>query len=387
MDGAECLLEDDMTAVVGVKPRKLTIVDTDVHHNYKHKSELFPYLTKFNAERFGDYGFGVDVNFAFNGGSRGRRVDVIDENNPPPPDLGPAAFDVEDTRKRLLDGCGIDLAILTGGPGQIASAMTDLDYATALCQAFNDYSLEHWIAKDSRFRLALHINSQDPAGAVAEIDRLGSHPAVCAIMLGCGAPRPFGHRFYHPIYEACVRNGLAVAMHFGAEGAGINPPPSAAGFPSYYIEGRQLRSSFYLVHVVSFIFEGVFEKFPTLKIGILEAGFAWLAPMMWKMDLDWKGLRRQTPWVKKLPSEYLKDHIRFATQPMEEPDDPNALKQVIEWIEGSRTLMFATDYPHWDWDDPAMTLAGYPEDFRRRVFAENAIDTFGLTLPAMSQAA
>ncbi|MEZ5866865.1 MAG: amidohydrolase family protein [Geminicoccaceae bacterium] len=131
---------------------------------------------------------------------------------------------------RLLDQLDIELALLTGGPGQLASA---------ICRAFNGFWIGHWLANDSRFRLALHINSQDPARAAAEIDRLGSHPGVCAIMLGCGAPRPFGSRFYHPIYEACVRNGLAVAMHFGGEGAGLNPPPSAAGYPSYSTERRQ----------------------------------------------------------------------------------------------------------------------------------------------------
>jgi len=376
-----------MNTVIGAKARKHPIIDTDVHHNNAHKSDLYPYMTRFNAERFSEYGFGVQNSFAFNGGSRGRRFDVVDEKNPAPDSVGAAAYDVDDTRRRLLDGLGIDLAILTGGPGQICSAMMDVDYASAICRAFNDYSIEHWVARDSRFRLVLHINAQDPVGAAAEIDRLGPHPAVCAVMLGCGSPRPFGNRFYHPIYEACVRNGLAVSMHFGGEGAGINPPPSAAGYPSYYIENRQLRSSFYAVHAVSFIFEGVFDKFPTLKIGMLEGGFAWVAPLMWKMDLDWKGLRRQTPWVKRLPSEYLKDHIRFSTQPMEEPGDPNALKHIIDWIDGSRTLMFATDYPHWDWDDPAMTLAGYPEDLRRRIFCQNALDTFSLKLPSMSQAA
>ena len=120
---------------------------------------------------------------------------------------------------------------------------------------------------------------------------------------------------------------------------------------------------------------------------MLEAGFAWLAPAMWKMDLDWKGLRRQTPWVKKLPSEYIKQHIRFATQPMEEPDQPDALKHVIDWIDGGNTLMFATDYPHWDWDDPHQIMSGFPDDLRRRIFADNAIETFGLTLPAVSKAA
>ncbi len=362
--------------------RSFPIVDVDVHHTYADKADLLPYMSRVHAERFSFYGMGVMGNsYASNGGWRGRRADTVDIDEPQPDSLSSSAVDAEDTRVRLLEASNIDLAMLTGGPGSAASAMMDLDYASAICRAFNDYSLEHWVARDDRFRLALHINSQDPQGAVEEIDRLGSHPAVCAIMLGCGAPRPFGHRFYHPIYEACERHGLAVALHFGAEGAGTYPAPSPAGYPSYYIESRQLRPSFYSVHVASFIFEGVFIKFPTLKVAMIEGGFAWVPPLMWKMDLDWKGLRHQTPWVEKLPSEYLKDHIRFSTQPMEEPEDPAALELLIKWMAGERTLMFATDYPHWDWDDPEQTLVGFPDDVRRRIFADNAIETFNLTLP------
>lgn len=361
--------------------RSFPIVDTDVHHTYAEKSDLYPYLSRYYAERFADYGMGVGTSHANNGGFRGRRADTIDVEVPQPANIGTSAIDVQDTITRLLDASGIDIALLTGGPAAAAGAMMEVDYASAICRAFNDYSMEHWIAADPRFRYALHVNAQDPVGAAAEIDRLGSHPAVCSIMLGCGSTRPFGNRFFHPIYEACVRNGLAVSMHFGGEGSGVNPPPSAAGYPSYYIESRQLRPTFYSVHVASFIFEGVFEKFPTLKVGMLEGGFAWVPPLMWKMDLDWKGLRHQTPWVEKLPSEYLKEHIRFATQPMEEPADPDALKHVIKWMDGEHTLMFATDYPHWDWDDPAMTLVGFPDDLRRRIFSTNALETYGITLP------
>lgn len=366
------------------KRRAYPIVDTDVHHGYADKSDLYPYLSKYYAERFADYGFGVGTSHANNGGFRGRRADTIDVDAEQPDNIGASAIDVEDTVTQLLDATGIDIAILTGGSAGAASAMMELDYASALCRAFNDYTIERWLSVDDRFRFTIAICHQDPVGAAAEIDRLGSHPQVCGIMMPCGATKPFGHRFYHPIYEACVRNGLAVALHFGYEGAGINPPPSSAGYPSYYIESRQARPSFYSVHVASFIFEGVFGKFPTLKVAMLEGGFAWVPPLMWKMDLDWKGLRHQTPWVEMLPSEYLREHIRFATQPMDEPDDPNALKQIIDWMDGARTLVFATDYPHWDWDDPDMTLTGFSDDLRRRIFAGNAVETFNLTLPAAS---
>jgi predicted TIM-barrel fold metal-dependent hydrolase len=362
------------------KRRSFPIIDTDVHHGYADKSDLYPYLSKAYQERLADYGFGSGVSYNNNGGLRGYRVDALKSGGTPPGGGGVSATDVELLQTQLLDECGIDLAILTGGQAYGTSAMMDVEYANAICRAFNDYTLEHWVAKDARLRHTLAVNMQDPEGAVAEIDRLGNDPNVVGIMIPCGATKPYGHKFYHPVYEACERHGLAVGMHFGSEGSGINPPPTSAGYPTNYIESRMARPSFYAVHVSSFIFEGVFTKFPTLKVAMLEGGFAWVPPLMWRMDLDWKGLRYQTPWVERLPSEYLREHIRFASQPMEEPHDPKALELIIDWMDGKQTLMFATDYPHWDWDDPAMSFTGLPEDLRARIFAGNAAETFRLSL-------
>src|SRR5579884_1322234 len=234
----------DQARAKGSSKIRLTIIDTDVHHGVRDKKLLIPYLPKVYQERMQDYGYGGGGSlYANNGGYQGRRVDAYDPKEPG--DAGTQITILEKCQAQLLDGCGIDIAILTGGSAAIASSMTDLDYATAICRAFNDYTIENWLAKDSRLRFCMSICTQDPWGAVQEIDRIGDNPAIVGIMMPCGAPRPFGHRFYHPIYEACVRHNLTVALHFGGEGSGVNPPPSAAGYPSYYAEARQMRPSFY----------------------------------------------------------------------------------------------------------------------------------------------
>ena len=70
-------------------------------------------------------------------------------------------------------------------------------------------TLEHWVGADSRFRSSIHIAPQDPQLAVAEINRLGPKPECVQVMMPAGSRQPFGHRFYHPIYEACQRHGPA----------------------------------------------------------------------------------------------------------------------------------------------------------------------------------
>jgi predicted TIM-barrel fold metal-dependent hydrolase len=129
-------------------------------------------------------------------------------------------------------------------------------------------------------------------------------------------------------------------------------------------------------HVASLIAHGVFEKFPSLRFVLIECGVAWLPALLWRLDADYKALRKETPWLKRLPSEYAADHIRLTTQPLEQPDDERHLWALLEAIHGERTLMFATDYPHWDFDDPDRVRI--PPEWRERVFSENAREVYGL---------
>ena len=76
-----------------------------------------------------------------------------------------------------------------------------------------------------------------------------------------------------------------------------------------------------MAHLASLICEGVFEKFPDFRFLLIEHDFFWVPGMLWHMDSDWKALRDYTPWVKKLPSEYVRNHVRFGSQPM--PDVPS----------------------------------------------------------------
>jgi len=94
-------------------------------------------------------------------------------------------------------------------------------------------------------------------------------------------------------------------------------------------------------------------------------------------------LGRETPWVKRPPSEYVYEHCRFTTQPMESPDNKQDLLKVLEWGRAEQTLMFASDYPHFDFDSPETSLPPMPEELRKRVFSETAREVF--KLPARSR--
>ncbi len=126
------------------------------------------------------------------------------------------------------------------------------------------------------------------------------------------------------------------------------------------------------------MFEGVFERFPKLKIVLIEGGFSWAPALGWRMDKHWERMRKEVPDVKRPPSEYVREHVWFTTQPIEEPEDPQHLADIIDWIGWDR-LMFSTDYPHWDFDHPQHVFKfALTEAQKAKVFRDNAKALYGL---------
>ena len=116
----------------------------------------------------------------------------------------------------------------------------------------------------------------------------------------------------------------------------------------------------------------MFERLPELKIVMIEAGFGWMPALGWRLDKNWKRMKDEVPHLKRAPSEYLREHIWVSTQPMEEPETPEHLIDIMEWI-GWDKIMFASDYPHWDFDDPFTALPPSLSEARRnQIYSGNA---------------
>jgi predicted TIM-barrel fold metal-dependent hydrolase len=151
----------------------------------------------------------------------------------------------------------------------------------------------------------------------------------------------------------------------------------AGAAPTYYVEWHTGLSQVFQANLISLVCHGVFERFPTLKVVMTEGGFAWLPDVLWRLDKNVKGLREQVPWIRRLPSEYVFDHVRFTSQPFVEPRRREHLHVLCDITQAGRTLMFSSDYPHWDFDDPMNALNAIPEAIRQRVRSGNAMDTYG----------
>jgi hypothetical protein len=211
--------------------------------------------------------------------------------------------------------------------------------------------------------------------AAAEIDRVGSHPGIVQVMLPVVAQALYGQRRWWPLFEAIERHNLVASFQFGGA-SGF--PMTAAGWPSHYIEEYVDMAAVFQSQLLSIVSEGLLEQFPTLRLAMVESGWSWLPGFVWRFDKVWKGLRRETPWAKMLPSEYIKERMRFSLQPLDLPRDPVIVQQIFEQLNADNLLMFSTDYPHWHFDSPEDALpAGLTEVQRSKILYDNAASFYG----------
>jgi predicted TIM-barrel fold metal-dependent hydrolase len=162
------------------------------------------------------------------------------------------------------------------------------------------------------------------------------------VLLPVRADAPWGNKRFHRLFEVAAAHGLVVGLH--AWGRPVSAP-TPNGLTFTYLEDYVSNQLIAQSHVLSFVSEGVFERVPELRVSISECGFAWLPPLLWRFDKDWKGLWREVPWVKKEPSLYVREQIRATTAPAHLPPDPAQVAELVDMV-GSDWLLYASDYPH-----------------------------------------
>jgi uncharacterized protein len=361
-------------------PARLRAVDVDLHHEIRDWGALAAYVTPGLRWRVTRPGGPPLARHGF------RMIGPHYGTAPTPAEGdggGPAhpASDPAWVKQHYLDARGVDIAILTGTLLSLG-VQPNADLAAALASASNQWTLETWVRPYTCYRGSILVAQQDPQQAAAEINRLGDEPGMVQVLMGSASEAPLGRRTYHPIYAACVEHGLPLALHVGGEGAGVSPPATAVGHPTTYFEWYGSLPQSYMGHIMSMVTEGVFERFPTLQVVLYDAGVFWLPHVMWRFDKNWKAQRSETPWVKRAPSSYIRDHFYLTTYPLEAAPDPKYLHQVFDMIEAQRRLLFSSNFPNWELGDPFEMVRDVPESMQRRVMVDNALALYGERLLA-----
>lgn len=345
------------------RPAKDPIIDCDIHNAPSSDTDLSKYLSPrwrrhheiFGLRgHFGDYYPQANLNAA--------RVDAWSPSGLPP------GSDLAFLQEQLLDHWNIEYGILN--PLLYVAGQLNLEYGAALSSAFNEWLADAWLDREPRLRASMKVPYEDGELAAAEIDRVAPDRRFVQALVIARTAEPLGRRKYWKMYEALARHDLPLGIHFGGSGG---HPITAVGWPSYYLEDHAGMSVTFQYQVISLICEGVFEHFPTLKVVLIEGGSAWLPSLMWRLDHAYRRLKDEVPHLKRLPSEYIREHFWITTQPIEEPHRPRQFLEFLDHLDMNARLLFATDYPHWDFDAPDLALPPLIKpDLRRAILRDNA---------------
>lgn len=344
---------------------KPAIIDCDIHNELDSERDLYPFLSDRWRAHLMTYGMRGPSGAVYPRFTN-RRADAY------PPSGRDAGSECAFTAVQLLDEWNIARGILNPLTG--VGSQLNPEFDAALATAVNDWQVAEWLDREPRLRASIVLPFEHADLAVAEIERRASDPRFVQVQF-TGRPRePMGRRKYWPIYEACVEHGLAVMSHaFGSGGQ----PITGCGWPSFYIEDHVGPSQSMQANLISLVVEGVFERFPALRVVSAENGFAWVPSLLWRLDNTYALLHDETPHLTRRPSEQIRDHVWFCTQPVEEPDRPEDLRWLMEQV-GTDHLIFASDYAHWDWDAPDTAIpARLPDDLRRKIYYDNALALYG----------
>ena len=359
------------------------LIDCDIHLGYETLADLTPYLdapTRELVASSGTNGLAMPT-YPWNHPSGWDRHDVYQRGDVPSTDF--VFISLETLRERHLDAYDVDLGIVEPDEAAVFSVLPNAQLAARLCSAYNDWLFERFLQEERRLRGMIVVPAQFPEAAAREIRRAGGLDEFVGIFLPGGARVPYGNPMYDPIWEAANELGLPVAVHTHYESVGIAGPVTAAGMPDHYVEYHTLCGSGMYGHFVSILCHGIFERFPDTRVAMVEGGLVPFVGFLWRLDMDWKACRAEIPWCKRRPSEYVWDHVRFGTQPLESPDNPEQLLAAVEFLRPWDTLMYASDFPHWDFDEPEQTLRQLPSEWRDNVRWRNAHGFFRLPAHAL----
>lgn len=271
----------------------------------------------------------------------------------------------------ILDPLGLRFAI--GNVIHGAQMMMSEDLSLAFCRAINNWLAAEWLDRDPRLRASIVVPPHGPELAAEEIERLAGDRRFVQVLLLAMAEVPLGRRIMWPVYRAAEKHGLPIGIHAGST---FRHPPSAGGWGSTYLEDYVSYAQGFSGALNSLLAEGVFQKFPDLRVVLIESGVSFLPASMWRFDKTWRGLRGEVPWLNRLPTDIVRQRVRLTAQPFDAPPDARSLAMVLEQLGSDEMLLFATDYPHWHYDGDEALPPGLPPDLVQKITVDNPLSTY-----------
>ncbi|MDQ4115978.1 MAG: amidohydrolase [Actinomycetota bacterium] len=276
--------------------------------------------------------------------------------------------------RRAMDAMSIDLQVVFPQPMLETGLHPQPQVATALLQAYNRWFTSEILPREPRVKTMLGLPFEDPDACLATIEEFADVPGVIGFLVTSQRHAGVHRNAYMPVYAELERRGLPIGFH-----AGPNQADSMTSTMNRFLSAHSM--SFVtcnMTHLTNWVINGIPERFPGLKTIWIESGLAWVPFMMQRLDHEYYMRQSDAPLLTKPPSHYMREMF-YTSQPMEWTDD-KLLQATLEAIDAPNSLMYSSDWPHWDFDVPGR-IAALPfldDRAKRNILGETARRVFGL---------
>ena len=272
-----------------------------------------------------------------------------------------------------LDALSIDVGVIFPDHFLKIATLPNASYASAIARAYHRWIKDHWLHEENDLYATMIAVPQDPEEGAREIARWAGDERFTGIYLPTSEVYPmWGHRKYDPIFEAAQRFDLPLFLH-SVGGLG-------SGFPFNCEQFYTSISSHTVNHVfammgnwMNMMETGVPVRYPDLRICFAESGLTWVPFLRMRLDKEHAENRRLWPHFNDRPSRWMRKFY-FATQPVEEPENRRDLVDIIRIYDGEDTTVFASDWPHHDFDHPKVVFnLPVSDEMKRKLMGANAL--------------
>jgi uncharacterized protein len=294
-----------------------------------------------------------------------------DRDPNPRGDFDPAA------RIADLDFEGVDVNLmLPSGWFGCWTTVDDTDVELSMYRAYNRWMADYCAAYPDRLTGVILVSGRDVEGSLPDLERAAKQPWAMSVFVYAPYGMPLDHPALEPYWKVAVENDLNVVLHTFT----VMPPYAPGGLDSWdnlWLQRSSAHPWCGMRNMASIIGGGVLDRYPDLRLGVLEAGHGWLPFWICRLDEHQKSVAAALPDLKHSPSEYVLSGRYFQTIEMSE--GLPVTRSVIDQL-GDGILMYASDYPHGEsWFPHSVdTVMSWdlPEPTKRKLFWDNAVNFY-----------
>lgn len=361
---------------------KYFIVDVDAHHvELDSWSEILanvedPVL-RYNAQSIAK-NWPYAANLAMSNHAPGLTLQDVGGRVPHQAQLGEHVPPIEGEHRdltlvrRAMDAMSIDAQVVFPQPMLGIGMHPSAHAETELVFAYNRWFTSRILPHEPRLKTMLALPFRDPEACLRMVRTYGDTPGVVGFLVTSQRQAQVNSPAYMRLYAELEERGLPLGFHAGPD---YQMERSVNRFLSVHALSFVTCN---MIHLTNWVMNALPERFPKLKVIWIESGLAWIPFMMQRLDHEWLLRQSDAPLLKKLPSEYMRD-MYYTSQPLE-VTNMALLQSTFRAMQAETQLLWASDWPHWDFDPPAR-IAGLPflsEQAKRNILGETARKVFHL---------